>query len=71
MDQKEVLSLRMALKDLGPIEELESRLEMATCVQIDGCFAQYCWQFATGYTCHTECVVQCEPFNGCHPYCYE
>jgi hypothetical protein len=71
MDRKEVISLRTGVGRLGSLEELESRLEFITCVEIDECLAQYCWQFDVGYTCRTECAVQCEPFNGCNPYCYE
>ena len=52
------------------IEELEKRLERA-CVEIDPCYATFCWQFALGYACPGDCAVQCEPFNGCYPYCYE
>ncbi len=71
MDSRVVTGLCEGLEDLGSIDELERRLELASCLEIDTCLAQYCWQFATGYPCSTECTVQCEPFNGCHPYCVE
>jgi hypothetical protein len=71
MEPIEVVCLRGGLGELGSVDELESRLESATCVEIDVCFAQYCWQFAAGYGCSTVCAVQCAPFNGCEPYCYE
>ncbi|MEW6440111.1 MAG: hypothetical protein AB1640_04175 [bacterium] len=71
MRTDDVISLTGAAAALGSMEELESRLEAATCVSIDACFAQYCWQFAAGYGCPSECVVQCAPFNGCWPYCHE
>ena len=69
MKDEELISLREALAELGAIEELESRLELA-CVEIDTCFVQYCWMYATGYLNPGHCFVQCGPFNGCHPYCY-
>lgn len=70
MNQKEVNSLNHGLNGLGSIEELEKRLEMSTCVDIDVCFAEYCWQFASTYGCLSVCSVHCHPFDGCHPYCY-
>lgn len=52
------------------IEELERRLEQA-CIEVDPCFGSFCWQFATGYLCPDACGMYCQPFHGCHPYCYE
>ena len=71
MDSKEIRTLCAGLEQVGSIEELEHRLECTTCIEIDECFIQYCWQFAAGYGRSTECVVQCEPHNGCDPYCYD
>jgi hypothetical protein len=57
--------------DIGDIiEELEKRLEQA-CIEVDPCFGSFCWQFVTGYLCPEACGMYCQPFHGCHPYCYE
>ena len=69
MGVKDTMKIREAIDLNITIEELENRLEAASCYEIDPCYAQYCWQFATGYTCDSECLVLCEPFNGCDPYC--
>lgn len=52
------------------LEELEARLE-AACIEVEPCFGSFCWQFLSRYTCDQECVVLCQPFMGCDPYCYE
>ena len=52
------------------IEELERRLEQA-CIYVDPCLGAFCWQFASGYLCPDACGMRCQPFDGCHPYCYE
>jgi hypothetical protein len=52
------------------IEELDRRLEQA-CLDFDPCFGAFCWQFAAGYLCPEACGMECQPFHGCHPYCYE
>jgi hypothetical protein len=52
------------------IEEMEERME-TTCIEVDPCFGSFCWQFVSQYTCGQECIVLCQPFMGCNPYCYE
>jgi hypothetical protein len=52
------------------VEALEFRLEQS-CIEVDPCLGSFCWQFATGYLCPEACGMHCQPFLGCHPYCYE
>ncbi len=70
MEKQEIVSVRHGLGGFETLEELEGRMECA-CAPIDPCLAQYCWQFGSTYGCPSECAVQCQPFGGCDPYCYD
>ena len=70
MENKERVSLNGFHRMRLSMEELETRLETA-CIEVEPCFGSFCWQFVSHYACGQECVVLCQPFLGCDPYCYE